>query len=106
RGGVSGRRWPAQFRPIAEERAVDQGRRDPARCRRLSGDLFRVGSPGGRGGIGLNAHQLDPIRKELESGKRPDPPCTGPVPKDAETTWIEPAVVCEVRYKEVTDQGL
>jgi bifunctional non-homologous end joining protein LigD len=30
----------------------------------------------------------------------------GPVPKTQETTWIEPAVVCEVRYKEITEQGL
>lgn len=60
----------------------------------------------GRVGSGFTAAQLDPIRKALESGRRDDPPCTGPVPKDRDTTWIEPTVVCEVRYKEMTDQGL
>ena len=60
----------------------------------------------GRVGSGFTADQLDPIRAALESGQRPDPPCVGPVPKDAVTTWIEPAVVCEVRYKEMTGQGL
>jgi bifunctional non-homologous end joining protein LigD len=60
----------------------------------------------GRVGSGFTAAQLEPIRKALESGRREDPPCAGPVPKERETTWIEPAVVCEVRYKEITEQGL
>jgi bifunctional non-homologous end joining protein LigD len=60
----------------------------------------------GRVGSGFTAAQLDPIRKALESGRRDDPPCVGPVPKERDTTWIEPAVVCEVRYKEITGQGL
>jgi bifunctional non-homologous end joining protein LigD len=60
----------------------------------------------GRVGSGFTSDQLDPIRSALESGRRPDPPCGGPAPKDAETTWIEPTVVCEVRYKEMTEQGL
>ena len=59
----------------------------------------------GRVGSGFTADQLDPIRSALENGRRPDAPCGGPVPKDAETTWIEPTVVCEVRYKEMTEQG-
>ena len=60
----------------------------------------------GRVGSGFTAGQLDPIRAALESGKRPDPPCVGPVPKDIGTIWIEPAVVCEVRYQEMTERGL
>ncbi len=60
----------------------------------------------GRVGSGFSAEQLDPIRSRLESGRRPDPPCEGPVPKDKETIWTEPSVVCEVRFKEITGQGL
>jgi bifunctional non-homologous end joining protein LigD len=60
----------------------------------------------GRVGSGFTAEQLDPIRARLESGRRADPPCEGPVPRDHETIWTEPSVVCEVRFKEITDQGL
>jgi len=60
----------------------------------------------GRVGSGFTAAQLEPIQQALESAKRTDPPCAGPVPRGADTVWIEPAVVCEVRYKEMTAQGL
>ena len=57
-------------------------------------------------GSGFPTAQLEPIQHALESAKRPAPPCDGPVPKGADTVWIETAVVCEVRYKEITEQGL
>ncbi len=60
----------------------------------------------GRVGSGFTAAQLEPIRAALASGRREDPPCVGPVPRGEETVWIEPAVVCEVRYQEITGQGL
>jgi bifunctional non-homologous end joining protein LigD len=60
----------------------------------------------GRVGSGFTADQLDPIREALETAKRKGPPCEGPVPRDADTTWVEPRVVCEVRFKEWTAQGL
>ncbi len=60
----------------------------------------------GRVGSGFTAAHLEPIRAALESGRRPDPPCVGPVSKGDDTVWVEPAVVCEVRYKEITEQGL
>ena len=61
---------------------------------------------GGRVGSGFTPDQLDPIRDNLEKTRRKDPPCEGPIPKDRETTWVEPLVVCEVRFKEWTGQGL
>ncbi len=60
----------------------------------------------GRVGSGFTAAQLEPIRAALESSRRPHSPCVGPVPKGDDTVWVEPAVVCEVRYKEITGQGL
>ena len=60
----------------------------------------------GRVGSGFTAAQLEPIQRTLASAQRSDPPCDGPVPKGADTVWIESSVVCEVRYKEVTEQGL
>jgi len=46
------------------------------------------------------------VRRKLESLRRPDPPCSGPLPADKGTTWVEPALVCEVEYTEWTDEGL
>jgi bifunctional non-homologous end joining protein LigD len=60
----------------------------------------------GRVGTGFASEQIESIRKDLERIKRDDPPCEGPVPRDRETTWVEPRLVCEVRFKEITGQGL
>ena len=60
----------------------------------------------GRVGSGFDAKQLDEVGKALEKAKRPRPPCEGPVPRDKESVWVEPELVCEVRFKEWTDDGL
>jgi bifunctional non-homologous end joining protein LigD len=66
------------------------------------GDLVyagRVGS-GFRGGVLAEARAL------LLPLRRPAPPCTGTTPRGDDHTWVEARVVCEVRYKEMTDGGL
>jgi bifunctional non-homologous end joining protein LigD len=60
----------------------------------------------GRVGSGFTAKQLKEVAGQLEQAKRPTPPCEGPVPKDKETTWVEPVLVVEVRYKEWTEDQL
>jgi bifunctional non-homologous end joining protein LigD len=60
----------------------------------------------GRVGSGFTDKQLREVKATLEAGRRPTPPCEGPVPKDRTTTWVEPSLVCEVRYKEWTGDGL
>lgn len=60
----------------------------------------------GRAGTGFSGNQLDEIRKLLEPSRRPDPPCTGPVPKGPDHHWVDSGLVCEVRYKQWTDDGL
>ncbi len=60
----------------------------------------------GRVGSGFDAQQLDEIAASLEEAKRPKPACEGPVPRDRESVWVEPDLVCEVRFKEVTTDGL
>jgi bifunctional non-homologous end joining protein LigD len=60
----------------------------------------------GRVGSGFTARQLKDVAGQLEGAKRPTPPCEGLVPKDKETTWVEPALVVEVRYKEWTEDHL
>src|SRR5438270_2442509 len=60
----------------------------------------------GRAGSGFTAAQLKDVSATLEKSVRPTPAFTGPVPQDSGHTWVEPALVVEVRYKEWTDEGL
>lgn len=74
----------------------------------------------GRAGSGFSEKQLREVRKVLEETTRKTPPCNGPVPwppkgevpaqrpiPDArDTTWAEPTLVCEVKSKEWTEEGL
>jgi bifunctional non-homologous end joining protein LigD len=60
----------------------------------------------GRVGSGFTAAQLKEVSAALERSVRPAPAFAGPVPQDKGHTWVEPALVVEVRYKEWTDEGL
>lgn len=60
----------------------------------------------GRVGSGFTAAVLDSVRGVLESSRRDSPPCVGPVPRGEGQIWVEPRLVCEVRYKEWTAEGL
>ncbi len=59
----------------------------------------------GRAGSGFAEAELHQVRQALENTRRPDAPCAG-APSGAGHVWVEPAVVCEVRYKEWTDETL
>jgi bifunctional non-homologous end joining protein LigD len=59
----------------------------------------------GRVGTGFDTAQLQEYAAALESARRPAPPFTGPGPTGKEHTWVEPRLVAEVRYLEVTDDG-
>lgn len=73
----------------------------------------------GRAGTGFNARQLTDVRAQLDAIRRKTPPCIGPIPPGATTgtvplsavpdyrtaTWVDPKLVCEIRYKEWTDEG-
>ncbi|HXM38615.1 MAG TPA: DNA ligase D [Gemmatimonadales bacterium] len=64
----------------------------------------------GRAGSGFTAAQLKEYSARLESLVRPTPPCEPPpggaLPKGPDHIWVEPELVCEVRYKEITPDGL
>ncbi|MEO8201473.1 MAG: DNA ligase D [Gemmatimonadota bacterium] len=73
----------------------------------------------GRVGTGFNARSLTDVRTSLDRSERKTPPCSGPVPPgetigtlplssipDFRTaTWVTPEIVCEIRFKEWTDEG-
>jgi bifunctional non-homologous end joining protein LigD len=60
----------------------------------------------GRVGTGFSAVQLDEIRAQLDRILRDEPPCSGPVPQGAGHHWVAPELVCEIRFRELTDDGL
>ncbi len=60
----------------------------------------------GRVGSGFEDQALAAIRESLDQLRREAAPCEGPLPRDRATIWVEPRVVCEVRFKERTEQGL
>jgi bifunctional non-homologous end joining protein LigD len=74
----------------------------------------------GRAGSGFTDRQLGQVREVLETtarktapynGPRPWPaeeeiPATRPIPGVRGTTWVEPRVVSEVKFKEWTEEGL
>jgi len=64
--------------------------------------LVYVGKVGG----GFSEKELTWARAEMEPLRLPKPPCVGPVPRGRGNTWVQPKLVVEVRYKEITEEGL
>ena len=64
----------------------------------------------GRAGSGFSGNELSEIRATLQGLVRKTPPCDPPehgtLPKGTDHTWVEPRLVCDVRYKEFTKDGL
>jgi bifunctional non-homologous end joining protein LigD len=60
----------------------------------------------GRVGSGFSDAALAKTRALLEPLRRATPACGGPVPKGRDNVWVEPRLVCEVRYLERTREGL
>ena len=64
----------------------------------------------GRAGSGFSGDQLKDTSAQLTALIRTTPPCeppkNGALPKGPDHTWVEPRLVCDVRYKEITHDGL
>jgi bifunctional non-homologous end joining protein LigD len=60
----------------------------------------------GRVGSGFTDRQLQELRRALEPGARREPPCALPALIPRGSLWVPPRLVCEVRFKEVTADGL
>jgi bifunctional non-homologous end joining protein LigD len=64
----------------------------------------------GRAGSGFTGAQLDEVSAQLQALVRKTPPCEPPpggqLPKGSDHSWVEPKLVCDVRYKELTRDGL
>jgi bifunctional non-homologous end joining protein LigD len=60
----------------------------------------------GRVGSGFDEAQLVSLRALLDAHRLPRCPCAGPTPRGAAHAWVSPRLVCEVRYRERTAEGL
>jgi bifunctional non-homologous end joining protein LigD len=59
----------------------------------------------GRVGTGFSDALLVELRSALEKLRRDTPPCRN-APRARTDRWVEPRLVCEVRYTEITGDGL
>jgi bifunctional non-homologous end joining protein LigD len=64
--------------------------------------LVYVGKVGG----GFSEKELTSARAEMETLRLARPPCVGPLPGGSGHAWVQPRLVVEVRYKEITEEGL
>jgi bifunctional non-homologous end joining protein LigD len=60
----------------------------------------------GKVGSGFDEAQLNALRSGLDAIRTRKPPCEGEIPTDRTRVWVEPKVVCEVRYLEWRDDGV
>src|SRR5262249_47367112 len=59
----------------------------------------------GKVGTGFTEQDLIDIHARLQPLRRPKPACVGDMPRGAAHTWVEPVLVCEVRYKDWNPGG-
>jgi len=60
----------------------------------------------GKVGGGFSEKELTSARAEMEGLRLLQPPCIGPLPGGRGHTWVQPKLVVEFRYKEITEEGL
>jgi bifunctional non-homologous end joining protein LigD len=109
-----GGRWPLWCKIRVEKTAdfVVCGHTAPGGARVGFGALhlgaYRNGALhyAGRVGTGFSDKQLVTLHRELAERRVKEPPCEGPVPTSSDHVWVRPEMVVEVRYKEITDEGL
>ncbi len=59
----------------------------------------------GRVGSGFTEKQLAEVRSRLDAFRRPDPPFDDGAPRGKGHVWVDPRLVVEVRYTELTPDG-
>jgi bifunctional non-homologous end joining protein LigD len=62
----------------------------------------------GRAGSGLSDRELVALRERLEADRAARCPCEPHpmLPKGREHVWVAPRLVCEVKYRQITEEGL
>lgn len=60
----------------------------------------------GHTGTGFTEKILRELHAKLKPLARTTSPFTGKIPVNATVTWVEPVLVCEVKFSEITDEGI
>jgi bifunctional non-homologous end joining protein LigD len=60
----------------------------------------------GKVGTGFDEAMLRALRADMDALLRDGPACAGAPPDGRRHVWIDPVLVCEVRFSQVTDDGL
>jgi bifunctional non-homologous end joining protein LigD len=100
------------MRALRSDDFVIVGFTAPARSRTGFGALHLGAFAGselvwcGRVGSGFGDRDLAGLRRELDALVRPSPPCDVPAGERRGARFVEPRLVCEVRYAEITGDGL
>lgn len=104
------------WRKVRRERTGDfavVGATAPRGTRAGLGALHLAAHDGTRGlvyagsvGSGFTVRQLERVAGDLTGDRRATPPCGGPVPRERGTRWVTHPLVAEVRFKELTPDGL
>jgi len=59
----------------------------------------------GRVGTGFDDRTLNELRADLDALQRTDAPCEGELPSGENHRWVDPELICNVRYKQWTSAG-
>ena len=110
RGGRNGDWVKVRIDRSADFAVVGYTKPDGARTGFGALHLAYAGAEGfvyaGRVGGGFTEKLLDEITGLLSGTEVPRAPCSGTLPPGRGHAWVEPRLVCEVRYKEITREGL
>jgi bifunctional non-homologous end joining protein LigD len=101
-----------KIKNIHTQEAVIVGFTDPKGSRKHFGSLLlAVHDKGklvsiGNVGTGFNTKTLAEIYKKLVPLKRKTSPLDIPIKETPDITWVDPVLVCNVKYSEITEDGI
>lgn len=101
-----------KIKNLTGQEAVIVGFTEPRGSRRYFGSLILAVHANGKlvyaghAGTGFNASSLKALHEALEPLITPHCPLETTPNTNAPATWVKPQLVCEVKYSEVTDDGV
>ena len=108
--GKRTREW-LKFKAVNEQEVVIVGYTAPRRSRQYFGALvlaLRQGSQWqyvGHAGTGFDEEMLQSLYEKMQPLKTEVKPIAAKVKNEAQTTWLQPRLVGEVKFTEWTDRG-
>lgn len=101
-----------KIKNIHTQEAVIVGFTDPKGSRQYFGSLLLAVHDNGKlvsignVGTGFTTRTLGALYKKLVPLKRKSSPLDVPIKETPDITWVEPVLVCNVKYSEMTEDGI